>query len=126
MIEEIKLVDNPSSKYASQALEKELYQIFNEQWLFSGQDKYPLPLDTFVAENSSISVSPKRGLSIASLILNGINIAYSDIYIRNSDKSLREGFFMGPQAGPFTPEQNEKYRYNLQQHGFLRDEQREK
>ncbi len=86
-----------------------------------------LPLDTYSFGHSSLQVSPERWASLPSLILDGVEIFYNDAERRNNpQKNIREGFWMWPQAGPFSQEQLKKYWYNLKQHGFLRDVAREK
>ncbi|MCF7834627.1 hypothetical protein K9M48_01030 [Candidatus Gracilibacteria bacterium] len=86
-----------------------------------------LPLENYTLDQSGITICSSRGGTIPSLILDGVEIFYNDPVKRNDfSKSIREGFWMGPQAGPFTQEQNEQYGYNLKQHGFLRDLKRDK
>lgn len=89
--------------------------------------KDSLPLEMYTINTSWIIVCSNRGASLSSLILDDIEIFYNDPEKRNNpNKSIREGFRMGPQAWPFSPEQNTEYGYNLKQHWFLRDSKREK
>ncbi len=86
-----------------------------------------LPLDTHVIGDSLVTISPERWATIPSLTIDGVEIFYNDPEKRNTQQeSLREGFWMWPQAGPFSQEQNKELWYNLKQHGFLREEKREK
>ena len=90
--------------------------------LILGKNKQELPLDKFTCGASSVIISPKRGASIPSLVLNGIEIFYDDEERRNNpDVNMREWFRMWPYANKFTPEQAKKYGYGSKQHGFLRD-----
>lgn len=90
------------------------------------QDNF-LPLENYSLDKSWVSICSNRGCSIPSLILDWVEIFYNNPQIRNDfSKSIREWFWMWPQAWPFTQEQNEQYGYNLKQHWFLRDVQREK
>jgi hypothetical protein len=86
-----------------------------------------LPLENYTLDQSWITICSNRGWTIPSLILDWVEIFYNDPKIRNDfSKSIREWFWMWPQAGPFTQEQNEQYGYNLKQHWFLRDVKRDK
>lgn len=86
-----------------------------------------LPLDNYVLDKSWILVCPNRWATLTSLILDGVEIFYSDSDRRNDPtKNVREWFWMWPQAWPFSLEQNAKYWYNLKQHWFLRDSSWEK
>jgi hypothetical protein len=59
--------------------------------------------------------------------LDDVEIFYNEPERRNDPtKKIREWFRMWPQSGAFTPEQNAKYGYDLQQHWFLRDVARKK
>ncbi|MFA6255582.1 MAG: hypothetical protein WC606_00220 [Candidatus Absconditabacterales bacterium] len=81
-----------------------------------------LPLQNYTIDKSGITISSERGGSLSSLILDGVEIFYNNPERRNDRKqSLREGYRMGPQAGPFSSEQNAEHGFDLQQHGFLRD-----
>jgi len=89
--------------------------------------KNTLPLEMYTINTSWIIVCSNRGASLSSLILDDTEIFYNDPKKRNNpSKSIREGFRMGPQAWPFSPEQNTEYGYNLKRHWFLRDSKREK
>lgn len=86
-----------------------------------------LPLENYTLDKSWITICSSRGGTIPSLILDWVEIFYNDPAKRNDfSKSIRESFWMWPQAWPFTQQQNEQYWYNLKQHWFLRDVQREK
>ena len=86
-----------------------------------------LPLENYTLDQSWITICSSRGGTIPSLVLDWIEIFYNDPQKRNNpNKSIRESFWMWPQAWPFTQQQNEQYWYNLKQHWFLRDVQREK
>jgi len=80
------------------------------------------PLERCVSWESSFAISPQRWGTISSLILEGVEIFYNDPVKRNDlSQSLREWYFMWPQAGPFSVEENQEYGYQLKQHWFLRD-----
>lgn len=86
-----------------------------------------LPLENYTLDQSWITICSSRGGTIPSLILDWVEIFYNDPVKRNDfSKSIREWFWMWPQAWPFTQEQNEQYWYNLKQHWFLRDLKRDK
>lgn len=81
-----------------------------------------LSLQKYTLDQSWITISPERGGTLSSLILDGVEIFYNNPERRNDSKqSLREGYRMWPQAWPFSPEQNIEHGFDLKQHGFLRD-----
>lgn len=85
------------------------------------------PLETYSIGPSSVTISPDRWATLPSLILDGVEIFYNDSEKRNNlQTSIREWFWMWPQAWPFRLEQKEQYGFWLKQHGFLRDSARTK
>lgn len=90
-------------------------------WI-DADNKPALPLDTYTFQNSSVTISPARWASIPSLVLDGVEIFYTDAKRRNNPQvAIRESFFMWPQPNEFSDEQQTKYGYQLKKHGFLRD-----
>lgn len=86
--------------------------------------KFPLLISNY--ENSSISICKKRWWTCPSLSLNWVNIFYNNPLLReDTTKSIRESFWMWPISWNLSQEDQEKLWFNLQQHWFLRNVERD-
>ncbi len=109
-----RLFEKKTTSKISQALLQSLGVWCQYNWVY---------MEYYTSGNSSAVISTMRGASIPSLILNGKEIFYNDHQRRNDfTQKLREWFRMGPQTGNFSKEEMWKLWYDLNQHGFLRDE----